>query len=89
MPAGAAVQTEDHTQGVALKLREPLQTVECGGAKLLEGRGSQLHFPLSPRSPKNPKVLRRHDRPFDQGRLADARLSKHNDRPAVAVPSRR
>jgi hypothetical protein len=41
------------------------------------------------RSPKNPKVLRRRDRLLDQGCLADARLSKHNDRPAVAVSSRR
>jgi hypothetical protein len=38
------------------------------------------------RSPKNPKVLRRRDRLLNQGCLANARLSQHHDRPAVAVP---
>jgi hypothetical protein len=85
----AAAQAEGNTQGVALKLWESFQMVESRGAKLLERRECQLEFPLSPRSPQNPKVRCRRDSLLDEGRLADARLSKHNERFAPAIPSRR
>ena len=57
------------------------------GAGTVDSLGEgQLRLPLLARSPKNPKVLRRRDRLLNQGCLADARLSQHHDRPAVAVP---
>ena len=80
---------EHHLQRVALRLREPLQTAQCRGAKLLQCGERELHLSLMPGGLKNLEAFRRRDGLLDQGRLAHARLPEHHDRPPVGGSGRR
>jgi hypothetical protein len=63
---------------VPLGLRQALHELEDRRAQLLPRRERQLHLRLDPGGSQDAKLRRRLDRPLQQGGLADARLSVHD-----------
>ena len=79
-------QPERDAERVALGIRQTLRSVEDRGAQLLKRRERELHLPLDPDGPDDPKLPPRLDRPIEQRGLADARLAMHHQgRPVAAA----
>jgi hypothetical protein len=77
--------TESERDGkrVALRMREALHELQDRRAPHLKRRERELHLPLDPEGPDDPKPPPRLDRVPQQSGLAYARLSVHHQDPAV------
>jgi hypothetical protein len=78
--------SERDGKGVALWLREALGELQDGGAQLLQRRVGELHLPFDADGAGDLELPRRLDRVLQQRGLADARLSVHDQDPAVPAP---
>ena len=82
---GSPNQSERHAKRLVLGLGKALHKLEERGAQLLKRRKRQLHLPLNPDGTSHAKLPSRLDRPLEQRRLADPRLSMQHQGAAATI----
>ena len=80
---GPRTESERDAQCVALGRREAQHNLEERGTQLLDRRERELHLPLDPERPDDPKPARRLDRVVEQRGLADARFAMDHQHAAT------
>ena len=84
-PCGEA---ERSSERVALRRRQPLESLEQRQAELMEGREGQLHLRLDADGPDHPALLATGCRVLEERRLADSGLASQHQGPALARAGR-
>jgi hypothetical protein len=77
---------ERRPQRITLRSRQLIEVIEHRRAQLLQSGERQLHLRLDAGRARHPAAGRLAGGVVQQGRLADARLAGHHQRPALARP---
>ena len=83
-----SAESERDGKGFTLGLREAFHELEHRRAQLLKRRVRELHLPIDPRGLEDPELLRGLARIPENGGLADAWLSLHDQYPAAPAARR-
>jgi hypothetical protein len=82
---GPGDESERDAKRLVLGLREAVPKVEKRGTQLLNRCERELHLPLDPGCPGDPKLARNLDRVLEQRCLADARFAVRHQHAAASA----
>jgi hypothetical protein len=83
---GSHPKAKHRPERIALRTRQPGQTIQYRGAQLVKRRERHLHLRLHTHHPQHPDVRRRLDRVLQQRRLPNPRLTTHHKHAASPTP---